>query len=246
MLYIPTMGGANKANRLLVEGLVERQHSCRVVAPAIGSHGPKTLSQFREQLAAHGINLSPSSNGADVFGHNGVEIHAVREATQLRSHLVQQIREFKPDWTVVSSQDPGQVLLEAALRECPGRVVYMVHAPWDLPFGSSSVFTSAASTELIRQTAGIVTVSNYLKDYIQRGTNLESTVIPCPVYGAGPFPNYGSFDRGFVTIVNPSAIKGISIFLALAQQFPEVQFVAVPTWATTEADQVALEQLSNV
>ncbi|HEU4508036.1 MAG TPA: amino acid adenylation domain-containing protein, partial [Pyrinomonadaceae bacterium] len=246
MLYIPTMGGANKANRLLVEGLVERQHSCRVVAPAIGSHGPKTVSQFREQLAAHGIDLAPSSNGADVFRHKGVEIHAVREATQLRSHLVQQIREFKPDWTVVSSQDPGQVLLEAALRETAGRVVYMVHAPWDLPFGSSSVFTSAASTELIRQTAGIVTVSNYLKEYIQRGTNRESIVIPCPVYGPGPFPNYGSFDRGFVTIVNPSAIKGISIFLALAQQFREVQFAAVPTWATTAADQHALEQLSNV
>src|SRR5262245_27468870 len=137
MLYVPAMGGANKANRLLVEGLVEREHSCRVVAPALGGHGPKTLAQFREQLLAQDISLCPSSNGADVFRHNGVEIHAVREAAQLRSHLVNQIREFKPDWIVVSSQDPGQVLLDAALRECPGRVVYMVHAAWDLPFGAS-------------------------------------------------------------------------------------------------------------
>jgi glycosyltransferase involved in cell wall biosynthesis len=56
----------------------------------------------------------------------------------------------------------------------------------------------------------------------------------------------GRFDNRFVTLVNPCAVKGISIFLGLSRRFPEVEFAAVPTWGTTPEDLAALQAHPNV
>ncbi|MFC1975074.1 glycosyltransferase family 4 protein [Chloroflexota bacterium] len=244
-IYVPTLGGANKANRLLLEGLAERNHSCRIVVPAIGSHGPKTYETFLKELAKRGISVT-SSSGVITFHYNGVEVHAVMNGSQLRSHLMNQIHDFEPTWTLVSSDDPGQDLLRAALEADSSRVIYIVHAPLYLPFGPGCFLASPTKTDLMRQAAGIITTSNYVKEYIRRWSGLESTVIPFPHFGPGPFPHFRNYDKGFVTIVNPCAYKGLPIFLALVQRFPDVQFAAVPTWGTTQADHVALEKFPNV
>lgn len=47
-------------------------------------------------------------------------------------------------------------------------------------------------------------------------------------------------------MVNPSVVKGISIFAALARQFPEVRFVALAGWATTTQDRQLLAEIPNV
>ena len=49
-----------------------------------------------------------------------------------------------------------------------------------------------------------------------------------------------------MTFVNPCAVKGIAIFLALADAFPETEFAAVPTWGTNQQDRAALEARPNV
>jgi len=41
-------------------------------------------------------------------------------------------------------------------------------------------------------------------------------------------------------------VKGISILLALAERFPQVDFAGVPTWGTTAADFAALRKRANV
>jgi len=46
--------------------------------------------------------------------------------------------------------------------------------------------------------------------------------------------------------VNPCAVKGIDIFLALADAFPETAFAAVPMWGTNQRDQAALWARANV
>jgi len=43
-----------------------------------------------------------------------------------------------------------------------------------------------------------------------------------------------------VTMINPCELKGVSIFIALAQAFPDVEFAAVPTWG---ADQDLVDRL---
>ena len=132
--YTRVYGGANRSNRSLAEALAGRHHSLRVVVPALAALSPITHQQLLEELAAEGIGVS--GNGEiDVFNLNGVNVHAVVDPSRLYGYLTQQIREFKPDWTLVSSEDRSQSLLETALKVQPSRVIYLAHTPQMFPFG---------------------------------------------------------------------------------------------------------------
>ena len=41
-------------------------------------------------------------------------------------------------------------------------------------------------------------------------------------------------------------MKGISIFLALAEKFPDLKFGALPGWGTTSADRSEIEKHRNI
>src|SRR5690349_12398670 len=218
--YIPSLGGANKANRLLLEQLAAQGHECHVLGTSSGG-------------------------GATAFRHAGVQVEAVPDGAQLRARAAARLRELAPDRVLVSSEDPAQILLEEAVQASP-HVVYLAHTTLHLPFGPDGFLQSPARTALLSRTAGIVAVSGYIRDYIRRWAGLDSVLLRFPVYGAGPFPELGDFDRGSVTLINPCAVKGISIFLELARRLPEVPFAAVPTWGTTAEDREALVALKNV
>ena len=47
-------------------------------------------------------------------------------------------------------------------------------------------------------------------------------------------------------MINPCAVKGLSIFLETAARLPEIEFGVVPGWGTTSDDRRALERLPNV
>jgi glycosyltransferase involved in cell wall biosynthesis len=244
--YIPIHGGAEKSNRMLVEGLAARGHDCCVVARVYLGNTSSARLWFLDQLAVQGARVLATSRGVVAFQHKGVKVYAATDGAHLRKCLLQQIREFEPTRTLVSSGDPGQVLLEAALKTNPAPVVYLARGTSDLPFGPDAFLASQAKRALLRRTAGILAVSNFLKEYILRWSGLEASVLPISLFGPGPFPHLGCFSSGFVVMINPCAYKGISVFLALARSLPDVQFAAVPMWGTTSADQAALKKLSNV
>jgi glycosyltransferase involved in cell wall biosynthesis len=245
-VYLPALGGANKSNRLLVEELAARGHACRAIAPAHNESIGVSCGEFLNDLANREIYPHSSDSQVACFVCNGVMVHAVFMRSRLRSYLVDQIREFEPDWILVSSEDLGQLLLEAAVEAAPSRVIYLAHTTLALPFGPSCFVENRTKTKLLQRTAGIITVSNYLRNYIREWAGLESIVLPILHYGPGPFPDHGRFDNRFVTMINPCAVKGISIFVSLAARFPEVEFATVPTWGTTDADRRMLESLGNV
>ena len=243
--YTRLYGGANRSNRSLAEALAARHHSLRVVVPALAALSPITHQQLLEELVSEGIRVS--SNGEiDVFNLNGVEVHAVIEPSRLCSYLAEQIREFKPDWTLVSSEDRSQSLLETALKVHPSRVIYLAHTPQMFPFGPAGLYPGKRRTELIGKAAAVVTISRFVADYIQEWTGFESFIHHPPHYGSGPFPQCGRVDNGYVLMMNACAVKGISIFLALARALPEIQFAALPGWGTTNAERTALGALPNV
>src|SRR5262249_44738791 len=133
--YLRTYGGANKANRLLIEAMAAIGQECRVVAPAVADRSPKSKKEFLNELAVRGVGYTYVAPEKVVFHHEGVEVHAVLDESKLRAHVVDQICEFNPTWVLMSSEDPGQVLLEAALEASPSRVVYLAHTVMFLPFG---------------------------------------------------------------------------------------------------------------
>lgn len=248
--YLPALNGASKSDRSLVEGLARRGHHCRAVVPA---HSPASNvsartggeRRFLAELAQRAIDVRESEPGLHSFKHNGVEVSAVVDFRRLDSVLTDQIREFRPDWILVS-EDHSYICLATALVAHATSVVYLCHSQATLPFGPESFAADAGHTALLHRTAGIVTVSRYLKDYLLQWGGLDAALIAFPVYGQAPFEFHGRFDRGCVTLANPSQIKGIEIFQQLGRARTDLEFAAVPAWATRDGDRRALQRIPNV
>lgn len=242
--YVPPRGGATRSNLVWLEAIASRGHACRVVAPALS---PAVVDQqARDERTASEWHSTPVASGVDCLERRGVTVYAVAARARLVAVLREQIREFQPDWVLVSSEDLGHVLLGEAARSAPGRIVYLAHTPQFFPFGLASWNPDTAATELVRNTAGIVAIGEFSAAYIAEHTGRQPAIIHPPIYGSGPFPNLASFDHGLITLINPCAVKGISIFLALADRFPQYAFGVLPGWGTTSQDHAELARRPNI
>ncbi|GAA3457935.1 glycosyltransferase family 4 protein [Dactylosporangium matsuzakiense] len=200
MPYRPGHGGATKSNRLLLEELAARGHSC--VAVTRGEPGVRTIG------------------GVEVFAEAGPRLpRLVREVAGAH----------EPDWVLVPSDDPGLMVLGSALRAAPERVVYLVHTLQQLPFGPRTFYPSGSGRRLVARCRGLVSVSRAARDYVREHGDLDSTVLYPHVYGSPPFPDLADMS-GPVTMVNPCGFKGLPILLGLADARPDLRFRAVPTW----------------
>jgi glycosyltransferase involved in cell wall biosynthesis len=243
--YLPPRGGATRSNLLWLEHLAGSGHECRVVASLLADRAEK-----RDQIREEGVHLdwSPAAPepGVEVSRRGNIAVWSVAERSRRLAVLREQIRDFRPDWVLVSSEDLGHVLLRAASQEAPGRIVYLAHTPQFFPFGPASWNPDAEGTDLVARAASVVAIGHHTAAYIRRHTGRAAAVIHPPIYGAGPFENYASFERGLITIINPCAVKGLPIFLALADSLPQYEFGALPGWGTTGADRKELESRANV
>jgi len=241
-LYYPAHGGGDKSNRLLIEALAARGHACRAVA-RISEFGEVQQQRYLAELAARSVTPI-AENGIVRFERNGVEVHVAANAN-LRAHFAVQIEAFRPDVILASTDDPAQLLLEVALRSGV-RVVYLVRATLAVPFGPDCAFPSEAKTQRIRAAAAVVGVSQYVADYVRRWSGIPAVHVPISLLEEQEGPLAQPDHSGFITLVNPCAVKGISIFLALADAFPDAPFAAVPTWGTNAQDRAALAARPNV
>ncbi len=241
--YVPPRGGATRSNLVWLEILAAAGNECRVIAPALAAS--VTGTQARDEEIEREWRRTPGE-GVERFERRGVTVCAVAERARLVAVLREQIREFQPDWVLVSSEDLGHVLLREALRSSPARIVYIAHTPQFFPFGPASWNPDLEATEVVRRAAAVIAIGHHTADYIQAHAGREAAVIHPPIYGDGPYPDLARFESGLVTMINPCAVKGISIFLALADRFPEHAFGALPGWGTTGADRRELERRPNV
>jgi surfactin synthase thioesterase subunit/glycosyltransferase involved in cell wall biosynthesis len=252
-LYYPAHGGGDKSNRLLLEALAARGHVCRVVA-RLSVFGEAEHTQYVETLASRGVTPQSVADGVVVFQRAGVEVHVVTNVAvggNLRARFAGQATAFAPDVILVSTDDPAQLLLAVALGHATARVVYLARATLALPFGPDCAFPSPAGTERIRACDAVAGVSQYVADYIRKYAGIDAVHVPISLLEPGApepqdWPALGRFDNQFVTFVNPCAVKGIAIFLALADAFPKTAFAAVPIWGTNQQDRAALRARPNV
>jgi surfactin synthase thioesterase subunit/glycosyltransferase involved in cell wall biosynthesis len=248
-LYYPAHGGGDKSNRLLMEALAARGHECRVVA-RISAFGAAQEAAYLRSLAERGVAPSSVEGGVVAFTRMGVDVHVVTNAN-LRAEFQARIESFDPEVILVSTDDTAQLLLEAALRAPRARVIYLARATLALPFGPDCAFPSEARTERLRACDAAVGVSQYVADYMRKFGGIPAVHVPISLMEPEPdregaWPELGRFENEFVTFVNPCAVKGISIFLALADAFPQTRFAAVPTWGTNQQDRAALAARPNV
>jgi glycosyltransferase involved in cell wall biosynthesis len=243
--YYPSFGGGDKSNRLLMEALAARGHAVRVVA-RVEHFGAEAHAALVRELTARGAVPQARDKASVEFQLNGVEVRILTRDPNLRAYFTAQMRAFEPEMVVASTDDPAHLMLEIALRSPRARVVYLVRATVALPFGPDTGLPSEFQTEALRQADGVVAVSEYVARYTRQWGGVEAIHVPISLLDPGGHPDLGRFDNRFVTLVNPCAVKGISIFLELAKRFPHVEFAAVPTWGTTAADFTALRKLPNV
>ena len=245
-LYFPSHGGGDKSNRLLMEALAQRGHGVRVVT-RVENFGAADHEKRLRQLAERGVPADVSDESAVRMLLNGVDVRTLTRNPQMRSYFAQQIADFDPDIILTSTDDPGQLLFDLAIRAPRARVVYLVRATIAVPFGPDSSSTSAARTENLRYADGVVGVSHYVAKYVKEWGGIDAIHVPISLLEHVPeYRNLGSFENPYVTMVNPCAVKGIDIFLDLADRLPNVPFAAVPTWGATAEDMANLKRRLNI
>jgi glycosyltransferase involved in cell wall biosynthesis len=248
-IYLPSFGGGTKANRYLLEALARNGHECLALTRALtrSGDGPRDLEQFDAEMQSRGKSVRQIEPNVFSYSHAGVAVEALdyADADAQRDYLVRRIREKKPDWIFVTD-DKRRFMLRAAMEAAPSRVILMLQTIIQLPFGPLSVDKSLEYTRLIEKARAIVVISEFMRQYIRDYGHLDAHLLPMPVYGEGPFPDLAKFDRGFVTMINPCELKGVSVFTGLAQAFPEYDFAAVPTWGADQGLLDRMQELPNV
>lgn len=243
-LYYPAHGGGERSNRMVFEGLSQRGHKCFVIT-RIDRFGAEGEQNLRNQLESRGISVRPEP-GALRFELNGVEVLAATSAPSFRAFFVEHKNWFRPDVIVTSTDDPAQLLLEAALHDEHAPTVFLTRATVALPFGPDAAFPSREKTQTLRHADGIVGVSNYVARYIREHSGIDAIHLPIAPQEQGPHPRVGRFENEFVTLVNPCAVKGIAIFAELAKAMPHLKFAGVPTWGTTPEDLQLMKTIANI
>ena len=245
-LYFPSHGGGDKSNRLLMEALSERGHDVRVVT-RVENFGEADHEKLLRELAARGVQADTSDSLAVRLALHGVDVRTLTHNPQMRAFFSRQIAEFDPDIIITSTDDPGQLLFDLAIRAPRARVVYLVRATIAVPFGPDSSMTSVSKTENLRHADGIVGVSHYVANYVKEFSGIDAIHVPISLLERIPeYRDLGSFDNPYFSMVNPCAVKGITIFLELADRLPQVKFAAVPTWGATAEDMENLERRPNI
>lgn len=240
--YVPPRGGATRSNLVWLDHLAGAGHACRIVCGALPQEGRG------EQMRDESIHVEDAhvEGGVEVALRGAIEVHAAADPLRRVEALRRQIRDFHPDWVLVSSEDLGHMLLREAWQSAPRRVVYVAHTPQFYPFGPASWNADERATDLVSRAAAVVAIGRSTAAYIERYTGRAAAVVHPPIYGEGPYRNLACFERGMVTMINPCAVKGIDIFLALARRLPKVEFGALPGWGTTSGDRRALAGCPNV
>lgn len=217
LLYLPALRPASRANRGLAQALAGRGHACRVVAPAFGPSECRTRTQSFGEWAARGLGVISASPDADVYRVDGVEVHVVQDPARLAAYGAQQVRELRPDWTLVTTEDPDLGLLAAVADAAPAKLVSLHHATSP---------PSPQGLDVLGRVDGIAAPGEWLRGELQRWTGREAAAFALPAYGytAGPFPSPD--DQGTVTLVSPATGDGLPLLLELARRSPDVDFAA--------------------
>jgi glycosyltransferase involved in cell wall biosynthesis len=252
--YLPPRGGSTRSNLAFLETLVERGHTVRVVSAAAETATEQERNLLRQELSEQQLEPGYSrklEHQTISAGHLGkIEIVSVRDFMRHVSVLHQQIQEFRPDWVLVSSEDVSHTLLREAARSAAGRLVYIAHTPQFFPFGPASWHRDEAGAAAVRNAAAVVVISQVMASYVRTHLGRDAVIVHPPIYrvdaGAGSCAALGNFDSGAIGMINPCAVKGISLFLAIADLMPDCRFAALPGWGTTRDDLAALRARRNI
>lgn len=242
-LYFPSYFGGSISDRLLLAALARNGHSCIALSRLRDQTADDHIAYVKE-LKSRGYSCLDEKDGGVSFVLDGVRVEVVTTGN-IRARLEQQVTDFDPDVVLIST-DPLQVLAHDIAQKQRVCSVYLARTTAQLPFGPDATLPSIPKTESIRGMAATVAVSAHLADYIHKHSGIAAVHLPIQLLDDVTSTRLGRFDNMFVTMVNPCALKGIDIFLSLAEIFPDQIFAAIPSWGSTPADLDRMAQHENV
>jgi glycosyltransferase involved in cell wall biosynthesis len=248
--YLPPRGGSTRSNLAFLQTLVASGHSCRVVAASPEVETEDQRDRLRQELQEQQLDSSLvpklSRDRLVTCRIEGIELVSVHDLLRRPEVLKTQILDFGPEWILVSSEDLSHTLLRRVHRAAPGRLVYLAHTPQWFPFGPASWNRDEEATQILRDdAAAIVVISKAMEHYVEEYLGRRGAFAHPPLYGQGPWPVLSQPD-GYVGMINPCGVKGISIFLAVADLMPHLAFAALPGWGTTRQDLQNLKKRRNI
>lgn len=239
MPYLPSLGGATRSGRLLMERLAATGHECRAVTtpPTGGADVPAVVR-------AAGGEVLDAAPGRVRYRYAGVDVEVVAGARLART-VQAAVKDWPADRVLVPGDDPGHMVLAASMAVATDRVVHLTHTIQRLPFGPDAFHPSPSGHALMRDVPLRVAIGPEAVRYLDRYGSLKSVLLEPHVYGNGPWPDLG-YARGPVTMVNPCGYKGVAVLLGAADARPGTPFRAVVSWGTTSADLHALRLRRNI
>lgn len=216
--YAPPRGGSTRSNLVWLRQLAASNHTCQVVCSTWNAEDHVSRSE-------------------------GIEIRAFRDLARRSHRLAECIHAFEPDWVLVSSEDLSHSLLRQAEAAAAGRVVYIAHTPQFFPFGPESWNPDPRATQIAQGARAVVVIGEHMRGYVGRHAGVTAHVVHPPIYG-DPAPVFDP--NGFALMINPCAVKGLAIFLALSERFPEYRFAGLAGWGTTSEDRAAMASHANI
>ena len=218
--YDPPRGGSTRSNLVWLRALADAGDQVRVVSAA-----------WAEEAET---------------AKNGIAIRSIKDLLSHSVLLAREIDRFSPNFVLVSSEDVSHRLLREADRQASGRLIYLAHTPQFFPFGPESWNPDRAAAETVRRARAIVVIGRHMAAYVEQHLGHRPHVIHPPIYPQAASLQARRFDSGEVLMVNPCAVKGIGIFLAVARHFPLLPFAALAGWGTTGEDRRQLAALPNI
>ncbi len=209
--------------------------------------GHETVVVCRESYAAKQPSRGSSRldlSGALTVDHD-VKVYTLPNHVNFEKSLDHVIGLWNPDCVLIG-EDPTYLSLAVVIERSVKRVVLVAQSQATLPFGPEAFYPDQMRTELLEPPVEIVALSRYVREYVQRWGALDCALLPPTLREQINAPHLGHYENPFVMFVNASKIKGLPIFVQLAQHFPSTRFAAVQGWATTSSDLRELNQCANV
>lgn len=173
------------------------------------------------------------------------------------SFLQGEIKSFSPTHVISNDGLSIQASFSPELADMAMSRIAVVHTAEQLPFGPFAGgvpghSSTAREADLLQRLDGIWSVSEIISKYALKHGKLQTQfMVHHPwTYLVGKShetPNHlSNWNRKFIAMVNPCAVKGSSIFVKLARALPQYSFLAFMSWGTDDKIVKQMEALPNV
>jgi len=228
--YLPdTIGGGVLSIHDMTRQFIDLGHQCEIMA-SVSPGARLLLYRLRRRLSRRRwTGLADDANGYPTL----------RAWDWLLPRLLRErLAEFRPQVVITQGVQPESLAHEAIACNVPA--ITRMNTAEGVEALHRAQTRDAGIAQMLRSPLfRMVSTSTFIADRVRERLGLESQVV-FPLIRCAPCPP-ASRRPEFITLINPSRIKGLDVALGVAERLPHRQFLFVESWPL---DGAALADLS--